>query len=370
MNLKERLQFTGWLQYIIPLVLSLILFISSLLLLLFSTVLSQIFGSIAAFLVIVSLYNVLTVKFNFRPNEKRPKRMDKIDAFDLMKNRSSCRSFQNRKLISTDYNELLDVVKQINTPKDKMIGKNPVRFEYIDKRITVWPVVGAQEFLVAIVPKTYSRESIIDVGRNLQKIVLHASKMGLATCWIGPGADQSSIIQRLGDKFNPLEDHIICVCAIGYKSKFKPLFLRFAQLIQHNRLPISSLFFTDSKLQTPLEETANPYNRFGRNYEVCQWAPSAFNGQTTRCVAVSETNKEQVNESFLKRFDFYTSTKSRYYAPVALGIWCANWELGCESLSIKGHFEILSEKERDLPDNSIKSELPVYGVSWILEESN
>ncbi len=126
------------------------------------------------------------------------------------------------------------------------------------------------------------------------------------------------------------------------------------------------MFFTDSKLQTPLVETASPYNRFGRNYEVCQWAPSAFNGQTTRCVAVFEINEKQVNESKLKRLDFYASTKSRYYAPVALGIWCANWEIGCEALGIKGHFEMLSEKDRGISDNILNEEVPVYGVSWAL----
>lgn len=30
----------------------------------------------------------------------------------------------------------------------------------------------------------------------------HATRMGLATCWIGPGADQSSVQQKLGPRFN------------------------------------------------------------------------------------------------------------------------------------------------------------------------
>jgi MFS family permease len=54
-----------------------------------------------------------------------------------------------------------------------------------------------------------------DLGRSLQKIVIDATRMGLGTCWIGPGADQTSVACHLGDRFNPKVDHIICVCAIG-----------------------------------------------------------------------------------------------------------------------------------------------------------
>lgn len=35
---------------------------------------------------------------------------------------------------------------------------------------------------------------------------------------------------------------------------------------------------------------------------------------------------------------FLVVTVSRSYAPVALGIWCADWELGCEALGIEGDF--------------------------------
>jgi hypothetical protein len=62
-------------------------------------------------------------------------------------------------------------------------------------------------------------------------------------------------------------------------------------------------------------------------------------------------------------FDFYTSTASRFYAPVAAGIWGANWELGCESLGIPGHFALLSHEVRGrLEDDDT---LPRYTLSWV-----
>ena len=64
------------------------------------------------------------------------------------------------------------------TRHDGLIGTTPIRFEYVAARLTVWPGVGAHEFLVAIAPRSYDRLALIDVGRNLQKVLLHATRMG------------------------------------------------------------------------------------------------------------------------------------------------------------------------------------------------
>ena len=64
------------------------------------------------------------------------------------------------------------------------------------------------------------------------------------------------------------------------------------------------------------------------------------------------------------RFDFFTTTASRFYAPVALGIWCANWETGCDALGIPGHLAVLPVDSRS---NGDISELSQYDVSWIAD---
>jgi hypothetical protein len=193
-------------------------------------------------------------------------------------------------------------------------GESPIRFEYSSAPLTVWPTVNATEFLVAIALKEYDRIAVIDVGRSLLKIVMDATRMGLGTCWIGPGADQVSIMQDLGDRFDFGIDQIICICAVGYKSSYIPIFLRIFNAQFKRRLPVSELFFEDADLELPLDLDTDPFHRFGRNYEICQWAPSFYNGQTTRCVAHTEKNGD------LKHFDFYATTASRYYAPVVVGI--------------------------------------------------
>ena len=314
---------------------------------------------IASFLSVALVGTIVIVKYGIHPAERIPANKTSLDAFDLMRSRHSCRSFQSRNLTAEHHAELMEAVR-LNSQQNQQLGPRPIRFKYISAPLTVWPVVGAHEFLVAIAPREYNRLSVIDVGRSLQKVVLHATRMGLATCWIGPGADQKSILQHLGGKFDPSKDHVICVCAIGYESMYKPLFIRFMQKIQRKRLPLSELFFTDPSFKTPLDTESKPYSDYGRCYEVCQWSPSSYNGQKTRCVAVTELIGGQKKI----RFDFCAATTSRFYAAIALGIWCANRETGCAALNKLGHFAVLSFEERA---SEFVPELPRYDVSWIVD---
>jgi len=354
-RLKMRLQFTGWLQYMLPLPFMLVLFlIAGIALLLGGKQVANGFALLGALLLLVFIFDLITVKFRLRFPEGLPKRNDGLDLFDLMRARRSCRSFQVRKLTSADHAELMETVRRHS--EAPMLGTSPVRFEYIAAPLTVWPTVNGSEFLVAIVPKEYDRTAVIDVGRSLQKVVMDATRMGLGTCWIGPGADHDSITRDLGERFDPEKDHIICVCAVGYKSKYIPLFIRIFNAQFKRRVPLSELFFADADFDKPLELDASPFKRFGRTFEICQWAPSSYNGQTTRGVAV-------MKQGGLERFDFYQTTESRYYAPVAAGIWCANWELGCEALGIRGHAVVLSAQERGADDEKT---LFQYDLSWVL----
>lgn len=354
-KIKENLQFTGWLQYILTAFLATIVLILALLSwLLINLNVAMPFFLVSAILYGIAVVDIITVKFKVHSQEPLPTRNDDVDLFDLMRIRRSCRSFQVTQLKKEDYSELLSHVALEMTSINKNIDlKDAVRFEYMSKPLTVWPVVNASEFLVAIAPKVYNYNAIINVGRSLQKIVMHATRMGLATCWIGPGADQSSIIEQMGQRFDKEVDHIVCVCAIGYASKHMPFSIRLMRRLQHRRLPISELFFKDKQLKQPIHINEDEFRVYGRCFEICQWAPSSFNGQTTRAVVVK-------TKSGGTQVDFYCNKKSRFYGPLALGIWCGNWELGCEALNKDGEVVFMPF---DSEDNESQSVIQ-YGVSW------
>lgn len=340
-KVKESLQYTGWLQYIIPMVQVVILFLVGSLFSIFGLrFIGNFIWGVASLLLIRNAYDILVVKWGIRPKEKRPKRNDHLNLVELMHIRRSCRSFQKNQLTESDKLELLN--KSVDLTNKNVLGEGKIRFEYISSKLDVWPVVNAQEFLVAIVPKTYNRRNIYEVGIKLQQLVIYATKMGLGTCWIGPGADQKTVMQALGNKFNEENDHIICVCAIGYESKFYPIFLRTARWFQRLRKPMADLFFEDLDLSKTLkiDELDDAMKNVLR---ATRRSPSAFNGQPVRCVKKGE------------EFLFYTVKKSRYYAPVAAGIWAANWSMACDYYKINGKFSI----------EAYTSDLPRYEFSWI-----
>lgn len=170
-QIKLRLQFSGWLLYLahafIVVVLLIIAGIGWLIgywpLLLVSLPLG-----LAAFFFVALVGTIVMVRYGLHPAERLPRPKTDLDVFELMRARRSCRSFQRRNLTEEHRTELLDVAQTQNSP-EFLIGDHPIRFEYVSAPLTVWPVVGAREFLVAVAPKTYHRIAVIDVGRSLQK---------------------------------------------------------------------------------------------------------------------------------------------------------------------------------------------------------
>lgn len=366
-RIKLHIQGTGWLQYIPPFILgSLFLVISCLASYLPTSANLDSFFTIGKLLWTVGIVDILTLKLNIRPPEQLPKRLENsIEACDscyVILHRRSCRSFQPRKLRPQDLEEILQIA---HTESKQTLGSESIRFEYVDSPLKVWPVVNVYQFLIAIGPAKYDRMAMIDVGRSLQAVVLHATKMGVGSCWIGPGADHLSVQKALKSKgrYNNKRDHIICVCAIGYKSALVPSTIRLANILSHNRKPCGELFF-DHKLQRPLDITKYPFNKYAKCYEAARWSPSSYNAQPTQCLGSWDRATDTV------RFDFYSSTKSRYYAPVAAGIWLRDWEAACESIGIMGRFAVLSQQERGIENADSIPALPIfiYNISWIQKD--
>ena len=366
---KLRLQHTGWLQYIPPLLLGNLSMLVSQGLAYFTTTttVTSWLMTIAKLLWAVGVVDILTIKFNVirPPDEPLPKRLNddtkedtSCDMISIMHLRHSCRSFQPRKLSNKDREEILHIA---TIESKRTIGTSSIRFEYVASPLNVWPTVNCQEFLVAIGPATYDRMAVIDIGRSLQAVVLHATMMGLGTCWIGPGADHESILVTLvlEGRYNSETDHIVCVCAIGYKSLFIPLAIRIFNKIGYFRKPCSELFFADSSLEVPLDTTKHPWDRFAKCYEAARWSPSSYNAQPTRAVGTWDRDTDTV------RFDFLSSTKSRYYAPVAVGTWLCDWETACESIGVRGKFAVLTKEERGIDTDNDLPTLPVYNISWV-----
>jgi nitroreductase len=348
---KKKYQFSGWLQYMITFIqATIIMMLAGILALLNFTSIASAIALLALILVLLGLLDIVTIKYGYSFKESNHLQEKELTAHEAILKRKSCRSFQQGKMSTEHLQRVMDQVEQIT--KNNHTSSKGIRYEYISAPLTVWPVVNASEFLVAIGPKAYKRQTIVEVGRLLQHIVIQLTRLGIATCWIGPGADQSSLMQHLGDKLKEDEDHVICICAIGYRSKRIPLFLRLMKRIQNTRKTNENLFYDQPDLSKSCDLDVPLLTSYTQAFEACRYAPSAFNGQPTR--AVVNTNKEGIHA-----IDFYTVKKSKYYSPIAAGIWCANWELAMIELGKTGEFEYNNTLVHD------DSSLPTYEMSWV-----
>ena len=176
-RIKLRLQFTGWLQYLAPLAPALLLLIlagGGALIGVAPLLLVWLPLTLGLLLLLAVVFDLVTVRLDVRPREPHPPRLEDLDVFDVMRARRSCRSFQRQNLTSEDRAALLSWAADGTRP-EALLGSAPIRLEYIAAPLTVWPVVGAHEFLVAIAPRQYDRVAVMDVGRSLQKVVSEAT---------------------------------------------------------------------------------------------------------------------------------------------------------------------------------------------------
>ncbi len=89
---KMRVQFTGWLQYLLPIQFVLLFsFIGGIAHLFNARFLAIPFLVLGMLIFIVAIFDLVTVKFRLRFPERLPKRNDDIDLFDFMRVRRSCR---------------------------------------------------------------------------------------------------------------------------------------------------------------------------------------------------------------------------------------------------------------------------------------
>lgn len=72
----------------------------------------------------IALFDLVTVKYNIKPKEKVPQRRDGMNAFDLMRARRACSSFQQRRMTDIHGEQLLRYPNRIKTHSTGPIGIN------------------------------------------------------------------------------------------------------------------------------------------------------------------------------------------------------------------------------------------------------
>ena len=246
---------------------------------------------------------------------------------DLIRNRRSVRTFDDREVSTVDVKKLSAFVKKADNPYDI-----PVEFRFLDakeQKLTCPVVTGANLYVGAKARRVPHVEEA--VGYSMERLVLYAQSLGIGTVWIGGTMDRGAFekAMELGEG-----EIMPCISPLGYPAKKMSLresMMRKAVKAE-GRLPFETLFF-DGAFGVPL--SAEKAGKLADPLELVRRGPSAVNKQPWRVVA-----SEKAVHFYLKRNKGYVSEAAGDMQKIDLGIALCHFALAAEEKGINLRFQI------------------------------
>ena len=241
-----------------------------------------------------------------------------MSILDTIKNRTSCRTFKPVPLSPADKGSLEAFIRENDTGLEnerirfviieKMAGEKPMKLDYgIIKGHSTY-VMGASKASVT---------SRVNYGYLMEKVVLKATEMGLATCWVGyfdPEYFHADITIENGYE-------IPSIVVIGYPAAAPSLADKIVRFTARSakRQAWDALFFNYHSKAALSPENVKKYSD---SLEMVRLAPSSGNTQPWRVFC-----DDTVNE-----FHFYKKPVSRRYEAkglheIDMGIAMSHFEL-------------------------------------------
>ena len=197
-------------------------------------------------------------------------------------------------------------------------------------------ISGATDFLLLVVEPTPLAE--MGGGYMFEQVVLHATELGIGTCWLG-GTFNRSQFKEVGLLRG--DERLTIVSPVGYSAASRTLRDRLlrASAGSDARKSFGELFFNGA-FQIPLAEAeAGPYKI---PLEMVRLAPSAGNKQPWRVIL-----KDGACHFYYRPGSFATND---------IGIALCHFELTCQAMGLKGSFTQLTNR----PEVAGLS----YAMSW------
>ena len=200
---------------------------------------------------------------------------------DLIDRRYSCRSYRERP-IAAEHKQALEALMTTRTRgplgsavRFGLIAAEPGDASALRRLGTYGFIKGATGFIVGAVKA--GPGDLEDYGYLLEEVVLHATELGLGTCWLGGTFTRGAFTSRFGG-VSP-DETIPAVVSTGYPGDDGTERIR-AREHGDRRLPPDELFFAGEWAE-PLGGRAD---RHAEALEAVRMAPSATNRQPWRIV--------------------------------------------------------------------------------------
>ncbi|MGD9094031.1 MAG: nitroreductase family protein [Anaerolineales bacterium] len=279
---------------------------------------------------------------------------------EIIQRRVSCRTYQKEPISGETRQLLADNVTSMHTgplggpARFALVAGSDASLKELKGLGTYGFIKGATGFIVGATPA--DTEHLEDFGYLLETIILHATDLGLGTCWLGGTFTKTSFAKKIAARTDEL---VPSVASVGYIAK-KPR--RVDALIRKgaksdNRKPWESLFF-DGNFETPLERpTAGEY---ATALEMLRLGPSASNKQPWRVVRAGDRW-----HFYLKRTPKYRERRLNRATTVAdlqridMGIAMCHFGLTAHEIGLLGDW-IVDEPADIQPDKFCE-----YAASWV-----
>jgi nitroreductase len=279
---------------------------------------------------------------------------------EIVRQRFSCRTYENRPIEPEKRHLLNRFIAETpagplgTSARFELVAATGQDLEALKGLGTYGFIRGATGFIVGAMR---GKEDLLeDFGFLLERIVLHATDLGLGTCWLGGSFTKSSFAERIG----VVGDEIVpAVVSVGHIANNRRSVDRLMRLVANsdNRLPWERLFFQGG-LDAPLSrEEAGVY---AVPLDMVRLAPSASNKQPWRIVRDSSTW-----HFCLRRTPGYRKRRaSRWWVTVDLqrvdlGIAMSHFELTARELGLPGAWQV-AEPSIVKSDERIE-----YVASWV-----
>jgi hypothetical protein len=279
---------------------------------------------------------------------------------EIIQARYSCRTYEERAIADDTRLRLSEIASSIGVGP---FGTSP-RFELVaatgeDRAAlkglgTYGFIKGATGFIVGATTDT--AKGTEDYGYLMEMIVLHATDLGLGTCWLGGSFTRSGFATKIDAR--DIET-VPAVTAVGYIAErpraLDSMIRRSAQ--SDKRLPWQNLFF-EASFSTPL--TKEKSGAYSAPLEMVRLGPSASNKQPWRVVKFGDSW-----HFYLARTKGYGQGRLRKgwtnadMQRLDMGIAMCHFEQTAAEHGLAGRWEM------DEPDLGELGELTEYTASWV-----
>ncbi|MCX7950350.1 MAG: nitroreductase family protein [Clostridiales bacterium] len=268
---------------------------------------------------------------------------------EVINNRSSIRTYENKKLDLELKKKLLDYLSNLDSPFN-----NDIRYMIVDKsddeemKLGTYGVIrGANTYVITALKR--GEMDLEELGYELEKFILYATSLGLGTCWLGGTFKKSEFAKAINLK----DDEIMpIVTPVGYpKGKANVLDFVIRKIAKPEQRKNFNELFYDGSFEVPLIEKYSDIYTFALN--MVRRAPSASNKQPWRIVKEGD-----IFHFYLQHAKGYADKMGYDIQRVDMGIAMCHFDLSMKEHGIVGNFVKLSPNIK-VPDESIE-----YIISW------